>query len=341
MKVFLTGATGYIGTVIAEKLHATGHSVLGLARTEHAAETLKQQGIEPFLGSLHYPQQLTQAAHQTDGVIHTAFVHDFKNWDKSISLDRQVVKSLVGALADSDKPFVVTSDTGVLGDTGVEIADETYPIAQDSLLACRATVEQVMWQAAQHQVRSIVLRLPIYVYGREGGAPFAAMQMQAACEMRVAQYIDMGSYQLSAAHVDDLAELYVLALEKAPAGSLFHAATESGITAQQLAAAIAEVTDSEMESISFEEAVFNWGEAIAAFLSINNQSSAQRAMQQLGWQPNPARSLLQDIQFGTYRALQFAPDAATRLHMLRILCDRTLPFAFPKSAMTQSTQAIR
>lgn len=115
MKVFLTGATGYIGSVIAEKLQATGHSVVGLARTEQAAETLREQGIEPFLGNLNDPEQLTQAARRTDGVIHTAFVHDFNQWDKSIQMDRRAIQTIIGALTDSGKLLVATSDTSVLG----------------------------------------------------------------------------------------------------------------------------------------------------------------------------------------------------------------------------------
>ena len=330
MKVFLTGATGYIGSVVAEKLQTAGHSVVGLARTKAAADKLRKQGIEPFLGNLYYPEKLTQAALRTDGVIHTAFIHDFNHWDKSVQLDHRVIQHLIGALIDSGKPFVATSDTGVLGDTGVAIADETYPTAQSSVIALRAELEQEIQQAAERNIRSVVLRLPIYIYGREGGASFVAMQMQAACEMRVAHYINTGSHKLSATHVDDLADLYVLALEKAPAGSLFHTAAESGIIAKQLAEAIATVTGSETDSICFEEAVFNWGETLAMFLSINNQSSAQRAVQQLDWRPDSTRSLLRDIRFGSYCALRLAPNDSTRLQMLRILCNQRLPFSSPE-----------
>lgn len=333
MKVFLTGATGYIGSVIAEKLQATGHSVVGLARTDIAAENLKLQGIEPFLGDIYYPEQLAQAARQADGVIHTAFIHDFNHWEKSVQIDHGVIQNIIGALTDSGKPFVATSDTGVLGDTGLVIADETYPTAQNSILASRAKLEQEVGQAAQHQIRSVVLRLPIYVYGREGGASLVAMQIQAACEMRTAQYVDSGSHKISATHVDDLADLYVLALEKAPPGSLFHTASESGTTAKQLAQAVADVTDSEIESICFEEAVFNWGETLTTFLSINNQSSAQLAIQQLGWQPDRTRSLLKDIRLGSYCALRFAPNDLARLQMLRILCHRSLLLSSPESAL--------
>ncbi|ESA31953.1 nad-dependent epimerase dehydratase [Leptolyngbya sp. Heron Island J] len=327
MKIFLTGATDYIGAVVAEKLQATGYSVLGLAATSDAAKRLQMLGIEPFLGSLQHPQQLTQAARHADGVIHTAFAYDFNNWKTSVRLDRRVIRHIIGVLTDSDRPFVATSDTAVLGDTGSAVADETYPVAKEATLAERATIEQEIQQAAQHQVRSIVLRLPVYIYGRESEATLTTIQIQTACEMQAVQYIDTGNQKFSATHVEDLADLYVLALEKAPAGSLFHTTTESGITARQVAEAIAHVTNSETESISFEEAVFNWGKTLATLLSINNQSSAQQAMEQLGWRPKPARSLLQDIQLGSYQALRFAPNDATQLRMLKILCDRTADFS--------------
>lgn len=333
MKVFLTGATGYIGSVIAEKLQTTGHVVVGLARTELAAERLSGQGVEPFLGNLYYPEQLTQVVRRTDGVIHTAFIDDFNDWEKSVEIDLRLIQNFIKALKGSDKPLIATSDTGVLGDTGSAIASETYPIAQNSILAGRAKLERVIQQAASNQIRSVVLRLPIYVYGREGGASFVAMQMQAACEIGAAQYIGTGSQKISTTHVDDLAELYVLALEKAPIGSLFHTAVESGITAQEIAEVVADVTQSETESICFEEAVFNWGKTLATFLSINNQSSAQKAIQQLGWQPDTKRSLLRDIRQGSYSTLRFAPSDPAKLQMLGILHQQASPFDSPESAI--------
>lgn len=303
MKVFMTESTGYIGSVIAEKLQATGHSIVSFAKNKLAANRLKRQGIEPFLGNLDYPEQLVKATYQADGVIHTAFIDNFDDWEKSLEIELKVIQNIIRALIGSGKPFVVTSDTGVLGDTGLAIADETYLTTRYSILARRANLEREVRQAVRHQIRSVVLRLPIYVYGREGGLSLIPMQMQAACEMGVAQYIGTGSQKISAIHVEDLADLYVLALEKAPGGSLFHTAVESGITAKKIAEAIAEITRSETESICFEEAVFNWGETLATFLSINNQSSSQQAVRQLGWQPDLRRSLLQDIKFGSYSAL--------------------------------------
>ncbi|MDJ0569661.1 MAG: NAD-dependent epimerase/dehydratase family protein [Pleurocapsa sp. MO_192.B19] len=325
MKIFLTGATGYIGTVVAQKLQAAGYSVVGLARTKMAAQKLILRNIEPFIGDLRSPDSLIQVARQTDGIIHTAFIHDFKNWTSAVTRERKFIATISDALAGSGKPLIVTSDSGVLGDTKKAIADENYPISKNAILACRAQAERDILQASQLDIRTVVLRLPFYVYGLTSGTFLAAMQIKTALEMGVFQYIESGNQQVSTAHVDDVAQLYLLALEKAPAGSLFQAATESGITTKAIAQAIADMTVCDTESICFEEAVFNWGETLATFFSINNQISATKAIQQLGWQPQVGRSLLEEIKTGWYRTLSNDFDETTRLEMLRLLDRKPSP----------------
>ncbi len=251
MRVFLTGATGYIGNVVAEKLQAAGHTVVGLARSSTTAAQLEKRQIEPFLGDLQNPDGLALAAEQSDGVIHTAFIHDFEDWAGAVQADCRVIKGFVQALAGSDKPLIATSDTSVLGDTGSTIADESYPIAQGFLLAERAKAEQVVLDAARQNIRSVVLRLPLYIYGRGGGTSYVPMRLQEAKEKGVAYYITPGEHQVAAVHVDDVAQLYVLALEQAPAGSIFHATTESGISEKAIALAISHTVGSTAEGISF------------------------------------------------------------------------------------------
>ena len=263
MKIFLTGATGYIGAVVAQKLQTAGYSVVGLARTKMAAQKLVLQNIEPFIGDLRSPDCLTQVARQTDGIVHTAFIHDFKNWTSAVVSDRQFIATISDALAGSGKPLIATSDSGVLGDTKNVIAEENYPISKNSILACRAQAERDIIQACQLGIRTVVLRLPLYVYGLTGGTSFTAMQIRTALEMGVCQYVESGNQQVSTAHVDDVAQLYLLALEKAPAGSLFQVATESGIATKAIAQAFANIAGCDTESICFEEAVFNWGKTLA------------------------------------------------------------------------------
>lgn len=319
MRVFLTGATGYIGAAVAQKLQAAGHTIVGLARNEAAVQKLKTQQIEPCLGDLRTPQNLTQVARHSDGIVHTAFIHDFRNWVNAVQIDRHFITTIANAIAGSEKPLITTSDTSVLGDTGRAIASENYPTANEAISTCRAQVEKDVIQAAQLNIRTVVLRLPIYVYGGTGGTSFMAMQFQAACEMGVAQYIASGKQLISAAQVDDVAQLYVLALERAAAGSLYHAATESGISAFAIAKAIANIAQCDTESICFEEASFNWGDTLAQLLSINNQTSAKKAIKQLGWQPQVGRSLLQEIESGWYGTLCHNFDDLNRVEMLKLL----------------------
>ncbi|MDV2991233.1 MAG: Aurachin B dehydrogenase [Chroococcidiopsis sp. SAG 2025] len=295
MKVFLTGATGYIGTVVAEKLQAAGHQVVGLARNSAAAQKLLTRNIEPFLGDLQQPAQLALGASQVDGVIHTAFIHDFDDWVGAVRADCRVIAAFTNALAGSCKPFIATSDTSVLGDTGATIADEDYPIATGFFLAERAKAEDAVIRASQQNICSVVLRLPLYIYGRGGSTSYVPLRLQEAQEIGVAHYIAPGTHQVSAVHVDDVAQLYVLALEKAPAGSIFHVATESGITEKAIAAAISNTVNCKIEGISFETATSKWGDGIATFFSINNQVSANKAIQKLGWKPQASLSLLEDI----------------------------------------------
>ena len=298
MKVFLTGATGYIGSVVAEQLQQAGHTVTGLARSEAAAAKLRDRQIEPLLGDLKDIDQLAQAARQTDGVIHTAFMHDWGDFNSAVEVECRAVSAMVGALEESGKPFVATSGTGVLGDTGDRLVDEETPIDWSIVPALRAKVEQIVIGAAQRNVQGSILRLPFFVYGR-GGSVFLPMLFEDARQAGVVRYIGSGENKMSAVHVDDVGQLFVLALEKAPAGSIFHAGVESGITMKEIAEAISHNLNCQTTSISFDQASEAWGIAAAVLLSMNSQTSADKTIQ-LGWQPQ-ATLLLNDIQQGSYQ----------------------------------------
>lgn len=301
MKVFLTGATGYIGSVVAEKLQAAGHSVVGLARNDAADAKLRKLGIEPYRGDLREPESLARAAQEADGVIHTAFIHDFSDFEGAVRVERATIATFVDALSGSGKPFIATSGTGLLGDTGDQPVNEEFPVKPGFVLAARVEAEQDILRAAQRGVKSVALRLPLHVYGR-GGSVFVPMWIKAARSTGVVRYIDSGENKLSVVHVDDAAQLYVLALENAPAGSVFHAAAEFGVTGKALAEAIGRLVGCKVESISMEEATATMGPALAAFMSINNQTNAAKAMQQLGWKPQATVSFLEDIEHGSYRS---------------------------------------
>lgn len=204
---------------------------------------------------LEHPESLIEAAKQVDGVIHTAFIHDFDNWAGAVEADCRVIEAFTNALAGSGKPLIATSDTSVLGDTGTEIADENYPIATGFFLAERAKAEAVIICASQRNIRSVVLRLPFYIYGRGGGTSYIPMRIQEAQEISIVDYVAPGEHQVSAINVDDVASLYVVALEKALAGSIFHAATESGISEKAIAQAISRVVGCQTREINSEEAI--------------------------------------------------------------------------------------
>lgn len=300
MHVFLTGATGYVGSRVGEQLKAGGHTVVGLARTEASANKLRQRGIEPLLGDLRDTELLAQAARSADGVIHTAFIHDFSDFEGAIAVEETVIATFVEALAESEKPFVATSGTGLLGDTGDRIVDDSEAITSPNALVPRAVAEQTILRAAKQSIRSVAVRLPIFVYGH-GSSQFIPILIQDAQRAGIARYVEPGDYQYSTVHVDDVARLYVLALEKGQAGALYHAVSESGITIKAIAEAIAHLLGCGMKAMSQEEATQQWGLLLTTFFSINNQVSGTRAAADLGWQPEIKTTMLEDIEFGSYR----------------------------------------
>ncbi|HEY9606366.1 MAG TPA: SDR family oxidoreductase [Allocoleopsis sp.] len=301
MKVFLTGATGYIGSLVAEQLQAAGHTVVGLARTEASADKLKHRGIEPLLGDLRDTQTLAQAARAADGVIHTAFIHDFSDIEGALKVEQTAIATFIDALAGSGKPLVATSGTGLLGDTGDSIIDDSEIILPKDALASRAAAEQAIVQAAQQNIRSIALRLPIFVYGH-GSSQFIPFLIQNAQQAGVARFVEPGDYQYSVIHVDDVAKMYVLALEKGQAGAVYHAVSESGISVKAISEAIARLLGCAVKGMSKEEAIQAWGLSLTTFFSINNQVSCTRAIADLGWRPESATTILEDIAFGSYCA---------------------------------------
>ncbi|HEY9644225.1 MAG TPA: SDR family oxidoreductase [Coleofasciculaceae cyanobacterium] len=301
MKVFLTGATGYIGSLVGEQLQAAGHTVVGLARTEASADKLRQRGIAPLLGDLRDTETLAQGARAADGVIHTAFIHDFSDIEGAIKVEQMAIATLIDALAGSGKPLVATSGTGLLGDTGDRLIDDSEMIIPKDALAPRAAAEQAILQAAQQNIRSIALRLPIFVYGH-GSSQFIPILIQDAQQAGVARFVEPGDYQYSVIHVDDVAKLFVLALEKGQAGAVYHAVSESGISIKAIAEAIARLLGCGVQGLSKEEAIQAWGLSLTTFFSINNQVSGTRAAADLGWRPESPSTMLKDIELGSYRA---------------------------------------
>lgn len=298
MKVFLTGASGFVGSVVAEKLKGKGFEVVGLARNEASEAKLNECKIETLRGDLHDFEVLQKGASDSDAVIHTAFSHNFSDYNDAVKLDREVIKTLGETLKQTNKPLIVTSSSAVLGDTRTNEADEDYPFGENSSRKLRGESERDVLQLSSKGIRGIVLRLPLFVYGRSGSSfvPFVINQAKAE---NSANYVESGDRRVSAVHVEDAADLYLLALETSTAKGLYNVAAES-VSMKEMNEAIARLLDIKAKSISAEKAREQFGKMFE-FLSINNQLDATKAKRDLKWEINSNRTILDDIENGSYR----------------------------------------
>jgi len=277
-KIFLTGATGYIGGAVADALLAAGYAVTGLARSDEAARKLRAKGITPFEGDLRSPADVAKAAAAADAVIHAGTTNDGR-------IDREAVLAMGNALRPLT-PFIYTSGIWVLGDTGGKIADETWDVNPAALVAWRPEVENLVIAAARIGVRSVVIR-PGIAYGRGGGI--------AADFVKSGRYVGMGDNHWPVVHVDDLADLYVRALGST-GGTLFHATDGSSFLVREIAAAAR--PNGRAESWPVEEARKTLG-AYADALALDQLVSSEKARTAFGWQPREA-SILDDLRQGSY-----------------------------------------
>ena len=299
MRVFLTGATGYIGRVVAKRLVSAGHQVLGLARSNKAAEQLEAMGAEVHRGDLADLASLKAGASNVDGVIHTAISLDgFNDLDVAFTKDGEAVEAMLSALAGTGKPFIYTSGSGVLADTGTEAVDETVAANENGPVAVRAGVEKKVLEAQNRDIRTVVIR-PGLVYGHGGSGfvhMFAGFARQAGCGRTVGE----GKNIFSVVHVDDLADLYVRALEDGPTGTLFNASSEEDPTMLDIATAIGRALN-----LTDKPTVWPVDDArgmlgpFADGFAENKRISSARATKILNWTPHQV-SLIEDIEGGSY-----------------------------------------
>ena len=279
MEVLLTGATGYIGTAVAEALRAAGHGVTGLARSDEAARKLEERGVKVHRGDMAQPETVAAAARLADGVIHTALPHT----PDAPTLDRGLVEAVIEALAGSGKPFLYTSGVWVYGRTGDRIAVEDTPLAPIPLVAWRPAHEQLVVAAAGRGVRGLVIR-PAMVYGRQGGLTMSFYQ--SARERGAARVVGDGNNRWTFVHVDDLADLYVRLLD-AKAGTVLVAASGTAIRVRRVAEAASRAAGAagRVEYWPLEEARQELG-PFADALALDQQISASKAQRLLGWRPH-------------------------------------------------------
>jgi nucleoside-diphosphate-sugar epimerase len=290
MKVFLTGATGYIGSAVAARLREAGHQVTGLARSDVAATKLQRAGIQPLRGDFADPRSIGAAAAAADGVISMATTYD-------PTVDGPAVDAILQALAGSSKPFLYTSGIWAHGDTAGKVVDESSPPRPALLVAWRQAVEDRVLQAAQRGVRTVVIR-PAIVYGRGGGIP--AGFVESARQHGAAQYVGSGENRWPFVHLEDLADLYLLALEKAPPGTLLLGVHGPSYPVRQVAEAASRAAGAGGKTTAWplEQARHKMG-AYADALVLDQQASGKRAERLLGWRPHRP-SVLEDVERGSY-----------------------------------------
>jgi nucleoside-diphosphate-sugar epimerase len=301
MRVFVTGATGFVGSAVVPELIAAGHDVVGLARSDAAAAALTAAGADVHRGSLEDLDSLRAGALAVDGVVHLAFVHDFSDLAASGRIDLRAIETLAAALEGSGRPLVITSGTGLLAPG--RLATEEDRADPNGAGAHRARSEEAALSLAERGVRACVVRLAASVHG-EGDHGFVPRLIEIAREQGVSGYIDDGSNRWPAVHRFDAARLFGLAVESAPAGSVLHGVAEEGMAIRAIAEVIGRHLGVPVASVPREQAAehFGW---IAGFLAADLPASSGLTRERTGWQPTHP-GLLDDLEAGHYFAQALA-----------------------------------
>jgi len=281
MRVFVTGASGFVGSAIVKELLANGHQVLALVRSAKAAEQFAASGAEVLQGDVNDPEIIRQGATSCDAVIHTAFNHDFTRYKANCEADRKVIETFGDALAGSDKPLVVTSGVGLMSYNRLITEDDAVP---GSDVIPRAASEEAAKAATAKGVNTYIVRLPASVHG-QGDHGFVPMVIGMAREKGESAYIGNGNNQWPAVHRKDAASLYRLIIEKQPEQKVFHPVAETGIPFKEIAEAIGKGLNLPAASKTGDDiaAHFGW---FAHFAALNCPSSSDKTRQALGWEPH-------------------------------------------------------
>jgi nucleoside-diphosphate-sugar epimerase len=303
MRIFVTGASGWIGSAVVPELLVAGHEVVGLARSEASAQRLEATGAIVQMGDVDDPDGLAKAAADADGVIHLAFQHEVAfggNFAAAATADRRAVEAMGAALADSDRPFVLAS--GMIGLKAGGVATEEDGLVPSAEVRAnpagrRAATALLTLSLAGTGVRSSVLRFPPTVHG-DGDHGFVATLVGIARQRGVAGYVGDGTNRWPAVHRSDAARLARLAVEAAPAGSVLHAVGDEGVAFRLMAEAMARHLDIPTASMSPDDAVEQFAH-LGHFVSMDSPATAAMTRELLGWEPT-GPSLLEDLEQDHY-----------------------------------------
>lgn len=296
MKVFVTGATGFIGTAVVKELLQNGHQVLGLARSDASASSLSAAGAEVHRGNLDDLESLRSGAAQADGVIHTAFDHeaafsgDISSFAEVCEKDRRVIEALGSVLAGSDRPILITSGTAMGAAVPGELATEDHfdPNHRNP----RKASEEAGVALSERGVNVSVVRLPqVHDTVKQG---LVSPLIQFARQKQISAYVGEGLNRWAAAHVDDVARLYRLVLERALPGSRYNAVAEEGVPVREIAETIAKGLSVPVRSLSPEEAQAHFG-WLGLFIGFDMPASSAKTRSELGWNPT-GPGLIADLE---------------------------------------------
>jgi nucleoside-diphosphate-sugar epimerase len=300
MRIFVTGATGFIGSAVVKELINARHSVIGLARSDAGAKSLVAAGAEVLQGDLKDLESLRSGATNSDGVIHTAFVHDFSKFKENCEIDQRAIEALGGALAGSDRPLLVTSGLALLA-SGRAATEEDGPVPVSTSYPRASEVTAISLLA--RGVRASVVRLPqVHDRVKQG---LVSYLINIAREKGVSAYIGDGRNRWAAVHVLDAAHLYRLALEKGTAGAKYHAVAEQGVPLREIAAAIGRGLQMPTVSVSADERAGEHFGVLGLFAGLDLVASSALTQKWLGWRPTQT-GLMDDLA----HARDFEPENA-------------------------------
>jgi nucleoside-diphosphate-sugar epimerase len=291
MRVFVTGASGWIGSAVVPELLGAGHRVLGLARSDASATAITAAGAEALRGDLDDLDTLRAGAASSDGVIHLAFIHDFTQFEASVGADRRAIETMGAALEGSGRSLVIASGTPAVPGRVATEGDES---ASGSPVASRAENAQVALDLAARGVRSSVVGLPRSVHGDGDRHGFIPRLIGFARDKGVSGYVGDGSNRWPAVHVLDAAHLFRLAVEQAPAGSRLHAVGDEGVPIRDIAEVIGRHLNLPTASVPPEDFGF-----LGHILAIDQPASAALTRELLGWRPVQP-GLIEDLDKGHY-----------------------------------------